>query len=899
MQVIKQSMPDFMADFGKVFFEKASASLNPTYVPGTDRAKAWDQVVDVVPKSRPPFPGQRTIIAAVAAHLFGKDKRATILSADMGTGKTLMAGVLAAIGTHKRRPQRVIAMVPPHLVGKWIREVEKTIPGAKAYGINDAGSIARLERAARENPDAPKTTEFWITGRVRARMGFSKKSGMEKLEGGFLDLMRGDRQKKKHLCPDCGRPVVVLKTEREVEKMTPDEQRNLIYVGKGEESAETGEGQHAAWPDDTYFEKGRKSCDWVYHKGSLERGCGTPLWQATRRGAGDQETLLVKALEAVDGIGNTKAKTVAACADKDDVVADLCNGVIHPTLYAILGKSASTRAHNHIMRHGFSGVDGNYAISEFIKRQLPKGWFDISVFDELHELDGDNTAQGVAMGVIAGCTKKIIGLTGTLVDGYAGSLFPLLFRINPRQMLRMGYKAGDAVLFQREKGVIKELVTEDLEDDFVSSKGRKKVTRLVRNLPGLHPSVITDFLLPNAVFVELQDMEEGVQEIARKHGEDIRLLPSYRETYVSVNLRESQVEPMKKFTTEMVNIIKAARRTGNKKLMGRAFYTLLYAADGCFEPVDFEWFDHETDTLCKTTLMPDNPGEMLEKEKIMLELALREKAAGRRLLVYSIYTDKRNLLSRYHELATQAGLRSYVLRSSVPTHKREAWIEEVMEKGCDIVFCNQEIVKTGLDMLGFQSIFYMQTGYSTNTILQSAKRSWRIGQTAPIRTYFSGYANSPQMNVLKLVAKKLNVSNQAKGNIAETSLSHLAEDDEGSSLMAMANQILESIRDKDHDPIVGSISSLAEDHLDGEYGATAMHIISEILRREYEAEMPKPAAPKFVSQAKQSDPMDILARVFATANRAVQKEHEAKPVHQNTIKRVGNSILVDDPYDLF
>ncbi|PKY09719.1 hypothetical protein B1757_13400 [Acidithiobacillus marinus] len=891
MQIKKETMMDFMGKFGGVFFQKAAEALKPTFVPGTDKAGIWEAAVDAIPKKRNPFPGQKTLIAAVAAHLYGKDRRAIILSADMGTGKTLMATLLAALGTNLRRPQRVICMVPPHLVGKWAREITITIPDAKVVTINDGGSIGRLYKAAQENPDAPEKSEFWIVGRVRARMSFMRKSGIAAHSNdSFLDLTGQKGRLKGHQCPDCGGTIVKRVTEKEIEKFSDSDRRGLIYLGDSEtDDMEKGDVQYVWMPNAEYFSKGRKTCQWTYsEQKGLQTGCGAQLWQATRRSKSDTDDLIKKSLVAVEGIGETKAGLILSLESRDQILSDLGSGKIHPDLASILGKSATAKVWNHLQTQGFSGADGNYAISEFIKRKLPKHWFDISVFDELHELDGDDTAQGVAMGVIAGCTKKIVGLTGTLVDGYAGSLFPLLFRINPRQMQRMGFKAGDAAIFQREKGVIKEISVEYSEDEFKQSKGKKKSYKQVKNLPGLHPTVITDFLLPNTVFIELQDMEEGLQKLGRKHGVDIRLLPSYRETYISVQLREEQKVRMKAFTHKMVDIIKTAKSEKNRRVMAQAFHTLLYGADGCFEEVVFG----------DVKLKPDIPGELLEKEKILVDLALREHAAGRKLLVYSIYTDRPDLLTRYANILADAGLKSRVMRSSVPTHKREEWLQKSLQEGVDVLLCNQEIVKTGLDMYEFPTILYMQTGYSSNTILQSSKRSWRIGQVNPVRTYFASYADSPQMTVMKLVAKKLAVANQAKGNIADTSLTHLIDDDDGNSLMAMANEILESIRSTDHDPIVGSITKLAEDSLVGEYGATPMANIARVLKMENAAHTPQPAVQK--ASKKPLDPMDILSVVFATANQNSKKEHEAKPEKKpDSVKRISNSILVEDPFDLF
>ncbi|MGB7137480.1 MAG: hypothetical protein WBD46_19485 [Acidobacteriaceae bacterium] len=53
---------------------------------------------------------------------------------------------------------------------------------------------------------------------------------------------------------------------------------------------------------------------------------------------------------------------------------------------------------------------------EFIGRYM-KGWFDLAIADELHQLAGD-TAQGNALGVLARAGRRLLALTGTLMGGY-------------------------------------------------------------------------------------------------------------------------------------------------------------------------------------------------------------------------------------------------------------------------------------------------------------------------------------------------------------------------------------------------------------------------------------------------------------------------------------------------
>lgn len=70
---------------------------------------------------------------------------------------------------------------------------------------------------------------------------------------------------------------------------------------------------------------------------------------------------------------------------------------------------------------------------EYIGRFMPE-WWDYAIADELHQL-ANLTAQGNALGVLARAGRRFLGLTGTLLSGYADDLFNTLFRTNAKGML--------------------------------------------------------------------------------------------------------------------------------------------------------------------------------------------------------------------------------------------------------------------------------------------------------------------------------------------------------------------------------------------------------------------------------------------------------------------------------
>ena len=91
---------------------------------------------------------------------------------------------------------------------------------------------------------------------------------------------------------------------------------------------------------------------------------------------------------------------------------------------------------------------------------------------------------------------------------------------------------------------------------------------------------------------------------------------------------------------------------------------------------------------------------------------------------------------------------------------------------------------------------------------QASRRSWRIGQTRPVKVVFMSYRNTLQADALKLVAKKLQSSLAVEGELPEDSL--VAYGDDGDDLMmAIARKIVRG--DEDEAETVEDVFAQARD----------------------------------------------------------------------------------------
>ncbi len=423
---------------------------------------------------------------------------------------------------------------------------------------------------------------------------------------------------------------------------------------------------------------------------------------------------------------------------------------------------------------------GGFQPTEFIKRYLPQGYFGLLIADEGHEYKNEGSAQGQAMGVLARKCSKALALTGTLMGGYADDLYHLLYRLHPRMMIEDGFNfnskgsmASATMAFMREHGVLIDIHKESNSGSHRTAKGDKKTVSTVKG-PGFGPKGIMRYVVPYTAFLKLSQL-----------GQDV--LPPYRESMVEVAMSPDMESAYQYLERTLVEELRRALRAGDKSLMGVVLNALLAWPECCFRPETVR-HPHTKSVLLSLPALYGNQ-EMTPKEGALLERVRREAAHGRRTLVYTTYTGTRDTSARLKALLDQAGLRSAVLRSSVCAEKREDWVMEQVDRGIDALVCNPELVKTGLDMLEFPTILFMQTGYNVYTLQQAARRSWRIGQTRDVDVDFLGYQGSAQMRCLQLMAQKIAVSQSTSGDMPDSGLDILNQG--GDSIeVALAKQLV-------------------------------------------------------------------------------------------------------------
>ncbi len=404
------------------------------------------------------------------------------------------------------------------------------------------------------------------------------------------------------------------------------------------------------------------------------------------------------------------------------------------------------------------GAFDRFPLSSYIKKKIRK--IDGLIVDELHQYSGES-AQGQAMAELAGISDKVIGMTATLVNGYAKGIFYLLFRLKSHLMLLDNQKYDSPNSFCRQYGVVEDIYSVEASKDYNSTS--KAVKRKIRekSLPGISPIVYTRFLLENAVFLSLADMGKE--------------LPDYEEIPIFCNLNEDVKQEYRRLEDEFKKVMKENKKIANKILS--SYMNLLSAyPDQPYghEPIYNPLYASKIEEL----IIPKNIGDcnvIQPKDEKVLELIERKVANGEKVIIYTAWTrlDSQDKLFR---LLNERGIPTVILKATVPTVKREEWVQNKLDKGIKVLITNPSLVETGLDLNAFTTLIFYNIAYNLYVFRQASRRSWRINQTAPrVEVYMCCYTDTMQQRALRLMASKLSAATVIEGNISEEGLAAMSD----------------------------------------------------------------------------------------------------------------------------
>jgi hypothetical protein len=410
------------------------------------------------------------------------------------------------------------------------------------------------------------------------------------------------------------------------------------------------------------------------------------------------------------------------------------------------------------------------ALAQHIQRRHPNV-FDFLILDEAHEYSNENAAQTISANRLTGLRLPTIVMTGSVMNGYAESLFSIMWAVSPE--FRREFNRGDKQRFNDRYGYRKRLVTENEEkqlDNVIAfgavSDRVQRSERVIGNAPGVLPLFLLRHLLPISVTLHKTDLALDLPPcIQERH--KVAPTPELKKRFL--RLQQTLVNRIKK---DMFKEGLAGKLFG--QLAELPSYLDRSTADtGNTEDGDYEIRYPESvggdlvgsqDAFSADTIMP--------KERWMLDRIVQEVAEGRNVMVFSWHVS---LLPRLASMIEReiGGKVPILYANKVSTSKRQDWItKQVVKKNARVMVTNPVAIQTGLNnLVHFATEIWMENP-ACNPIIyrQATGRVDRIGQNLDTRILFPVYEGTLQENLHDLLMSKVAVSTATDGLDPESAL---------------------------------------------------------------------------------------------------------------------------------
>ncbi len=788
------SLDAYVSTYGKDLQRNVESAIVPLS-PLLDKAEGF------VTKKLRPYPQQAAVIGGMLALIRGGE-RYGLINCEMGTGKTIMGiGVVEAwanqnwLSSHpgktlkdlylsnpdEKPKYRAVIMPPGHLVEKWKREILREVPDASVEVITTLRQLTDL----RERGKKPEGREWYVIGK-----DFCKLDGMDSpipvnLSSGTLIAdyceecyeetgireMKVMRGKYKGRCPRCGGRKFRGGAFPEYGKIRglvcPSCNRILINPANLSQDEEDEMGSIGLMPED--FAGKKESNAFCAH-------CGAPLWGISCKPLGNESKK--PAWRKISHFSNwtlKNRKTAWVLRGKERSylsaagLIDPDTGEVHPEM------EVRYAAQEYSPR--------KYAPHRYIKKYL-KGFFDFLILDEVHKYAGAGTGQACAAHALVKASRFTLGLTGTLTNGKADSLFYLFWMLMPGKMKKEGFQHGDPLSFAKRYGCI-ETVYEAAytgRSGTYRSMTRGRQIKPPRSRPGISPLVYSDFLLEHAVSMSIADMTKYMPPL-KEFVEVLRLPAEVQRSYdrCAAALKDfaggTGIGPL----GETLNFCLSYpdKPYGREKIMNPA-----KKDDVILVPPSHDGYS-----------MPD---KLLPKEERIVQIIRKEQEEGRNVFVFANFTGKeesnvtvrlKTVIERHCNMAG----RVEILRADSPEAlRREAYIHERARMGVRCVITNAKVCETGLDFCweedgifyNYPTIIFAQPTYELATMMQASRRHYRLNQKEECRTYWMAYEGTLQSAALQIMAAKQVAAAAIQGKFSADGLAAMAQGVDARILLA-------------------------------------------------------------------------------------------------------------------
>lgn len=788
MQKIDTSKMD---DYLQTYVDSISQNTAKSFIPLTDFAGS---VVGLALKGKKPYPQQSMAVNAMKA-LKDTGSRYGFICAEMGSGKTLMGeSIMESYYVEKamkryhltaaevyRRPELVnyrhIIMCPGHLVHTWEEDIKKEVPFAKVKVIKKFSDLTAIAANGKKR----NGREFFIIGKDFCKLGASlapiptiykekqqikihvckdcraehtisvKQYGQERCEvcngTNWEDFLLSRRTVPAMLCPECGHALL----------------NGAYKLGAAVDSEELE--KYVLTPRD--FVSHKASNHKCYHCGAVLWGvdCKTVNMNSEFSKLAEREPKWIKVKE-YSGFSRKSTVTKFALKGHEEMAYKERKLGCGPAVY------------NRTRR---------VAPAQYIKNHL-KGFFDMAILDEVHKYEGAGTAQSRAAEAIHKAASFTIGLTGTLTNGTAESLFYLFYMLDPGRMQRMGYTYEDSMAFSRKYGAVETEYESSFrcspeEEGKYNSQSKGRAITQPKVKPGISPLVYAEFLLDKAVFLNITDFSN--------------FLPKFTEQVVEVEEDPEVISSYKGVLGKLKSFVRTPEK--GAALAGMLSCGLSYT-DKPYGRKPIMSTKTEGMILAEYPSHDEYRTKLLKKEEKLVEIVNKEIAEDRNLFIYAVYTgqEESNILYRLQSIIEkECNLKGavQVMESTRPkASDRADWIHKKASEGAKVFICNPSLVETGLDFkfdyegktYNYPTIVFYQIDYKLATFWQAGRRAFRLNQTEECRNYYFATKGTAQAIALGIMADKQMAASALQGNFSSEGLQAMSSSTDAQALLTKA-----------------------------------------------------------------------------------------------------------------
>jgi hypothetical protein len=440
-----------------------------------------------------------------------------------------------------------------------------------------------------------------------------------------------------------------------------------------------------------------------------------------------------------------------------------------------------------------------YRLDEYLKRTYPDRVY-LLIWDEVHEAQHSDTGNGEAFSRMAGMAKKVLAMTGTPFNGRSSSIFNLEYALNPRVRERYNWGGGKR-LERKDSGTHKfqEVISENAnqrgraESRWVADMGvREQVVeerpsydrdtgaytgtstyeRPYQEAPGISPLLVAE-VLDHAIFFSLGDLGKA--------------LPQYEEIALPVELEADVYSEYDRTRQRLKDYLVQRRWEGDATFRGAYLQWSMGWVNALFRPYEVihnlkHPITNEKQPYTVASIPSYGEDRIYAKEQALIDLVRTELAENRPCVIYFRQTATRDIQPRLENLLRQhvPEARTFILKNTVDAERREAVIEREIVKGTNIVLCNPELVKTGLDLIHFPTLIFYELVFNLSTLMQAAARSYRLNQTHEHCKVFYLYAEGTmEQTAVQLMSRKQRAAKLLTGDIGLTGLDALTEGEGG------------------------------------------------------------------------------------------------------------------------